>query len=281
MKLDSKKLLTTLIGSVVLASMAQVADAGTGSSYSQVQNAINTHGAGAIISELERAERLICPACVAPVMKLLDDDDYSIREVAAWWISRRPAQKKQVTAMAVQRLATGNSIEVRNAADALGTFRHPQAIAPLAAAYQRSGLSDEARSHIMFALGTIGYITADDTLAAGMSDPSADVRMQAVSAWIQIRGQKDAAPAVALVNDPNTAIRRKAASAIGFLRDPAGRTALEAQVLNDPDPAVRRNAAWALGQIGDLASADVLQKATQDESSLVRATARVAKRALR
>jgi len=282
MKLDSKKLLTTLTCSVVLASMAQVADAGTGSSYSQVQSAINTNGAGAIITELERAERLICPACVAPVMKLLDNDDYAIREVAAWWISRRPAQKKQVTAMSEQRLATGNSIEVRNAADALGTFRHPQAIPALVAAYaNRTDLSDEARSHIMFALGTIGYITADATLERGMSDPSADVRMQAVSAWVEIRGQKGAAPAVALVNDPNTAIRRKAAAAIGFFRDPAGRTALEAQVLNDPDPVVRRNAAWALGQIGDVASADVLQKATQDESSLVRATAKVAKRALR
>ncbi len=281
MKRNTAKVLTTLTCSMVLASMASVADAGRGSSYSQVVTAINTNGPATIIAELERAERLVCPACVAPVMKLLDDDRYTVREVAAWWLARRPAQKKQVTEMSLQRLTSGSSVEVRNAADALGTFRHPQAIAPLAAAYGRSGLSDDARAHIMFALGTIGHISADDTLARGMADSSADVRLQAVSAWIEIRGQKNAAPAVALVSDANTEVRRKAAAAIGQFSDPAGRSALEAQVLNDPDPVVRRNAAWALGQIGDLASADVLQQATQDESSLVRATAKVAKRALR
>ena len=134
MKRNSAKVLTTLTCSMVLAALAPAAQAGRGSSYSRVMTAINTGGVESIIGELEQAERLICPGCVAPVMKLLDDDRYAVREVAAWWLACRPAQKKQVTEMSLQRLVTGNSVEVRNAADALGTFRHPQAIAPLATA---------------------------------------------------------------------------------------------------------------------------------------------------
>lgn len=281
MKRDMSKLLLAATCAALIAGSAVVADAGRGSSSSRVQSTINNGGTASIIAELERAERLVCPGCVAPVMGLLDDDRYEVREVAAWWFARRPALKAELTDRSVERLATGDSVQVRNAADILGTFRHPQAITSLATAFQRSDLTIEARAHIVHALGVIGHPAANPTLAAAMSDDSADVRLNAVTAWQEVRSQAGAAPVVALVADDNVLVRRKAAGVVGHFRDGAGRAALEDRLANDSDPAVRRNAAWALGQIGDRASLDALDAATRDDSSLVRATARAAKRLLR
>ncbi|HUH00479.1 MAG TPA: HEAT repeat domain-containing protein [Kofleriaceae bacterium] len=281
MKRNIAMLLTATACSLVLVGTTSVADAGRGGSYSRIATAINGGGTATIIAELERAERLVCPSCVQPVMNLLDDDRFEVREVAAWWFARRPAQKAMLHDRSVERLATGDSVQARNAADILGTFRHPQAIAPLAAAMSRSNLSAEARAHIMHALGTIGHKSANPALMLGMQDASADTRLQAVTAWIAIRGQTDAAPALPLIGDSNLLVRRKAAAAVGFFSDGAGRQALEDRLLNDTDSVVRRNAAWALGQIGDAASRGALDQAVNDESSLVRATARAAKRQLR
>ena len=54
----------------------------------------------------------------------------------------------------------------------------------------------------------------------------------------------------------------------------SGRAALEGLAIGDPDPAVRRNAAWALGEIGDAASRAVLIQASSDKSGLVRGVAK-------
>jgi HEAT repeat protein len=281
MKTNISTILGAAAATALLAGTVMVANAGRGASYGSVVGTINNGGTASIIAELERAERLVCPGCVDAVMPLLDDERYQVREVAAWWFARRPAQKKMLTDRSIDRLVAGDSVQVRNAADILGTFRHPQAIGPLADAYDRTDLTVEARAHIVFALGTIGDKAANPVLEAAMSDESADVRLQAVTAWVEMRRQSDAGQAVALVDDANVLVRRKAAAAVGFFGDADGRLALEDRVLNDDDPVVRRNAAWALGQIGDAASRTVLDQATDDESSLVRATARAAKRSLR
>lgn len=281
MKTNISMLLAASACSLVLIGTTSVADAGRGGSYSRIANAINGGGSATIIAELERAERLVCPACVAPVMDLLDDDRFEVREVAAWWFARRAAKKAMLHDRSVERLATGDSIQARNAADILGTFRHPKAIAALSAAMSRGDLSAEARAHVAYALGIIGHDSANPALVQAMADESADVRLQAVTAWVAIRGQSQAAAALPLVNDSNVLVRRKATAAVGFFSDSTGRAALEVLLLEDDDSIVRRNAAWALGQIGDAASRSALDQATNDESSLVRATARAAKRQLR
>jgi HEAT repeat protein len=256
------------------------AEAGRGGSNSRIVNAINSGSTDAIIAELERAERLICGACIETVMPLLDDDRYAVREAAAWWFARRPAQKQELHDRAVADLAGNDSVKARNAADILGTFRHPAGIAALSAAAARTALSAEARAHAVQALGTIGHRSANAAIEAAMSDADAGVRLAAARAWIEIRGQAGAAPVVALVADADTQVRRKATAVLGQLRESAGRVALEAQ-LADADPVVRRNAAWALGRIGDAASREALEAATTDPSPLVRATAKAAIRQLR
>ncbi len=263
-----------LAAAVCTVALVGTVDAGRGGSHARIQNAINTRSTDAIIAELERAERLICDACIAPVMDLLDDDRYEIREAAAWWFARRPVMKRQLDERSVTDLAGDDSRLARNAADILGTFRHPQAIPALAAAAGRTDLSAEARAHAVRALGTIGHAAANTALQGAMSDADADVRFEALDAWLKIRNQDGAAPVVALIDDADGRVRAKAAAVAGDLREAGARAALEAQLASDADPTVRRNAAWALGRIGDRASRDVLEAAKSDASSLVRMTAR-------
>lgn len=265
-----------LVTAVAMFAFGGTAVAGRGGSAAKIQNAINTTSTDAIVAELERAERLICDACIAPVMELLDDDRYEVREAAAWWFARRPMMKVTLTDRSVDDLAGSDSRLARNAADILGTFRHPIAIPALSAAVTRTDLSAEARQHIVRALGTIGHRDANVAIEEAMADGDAAVRAEALLAWAAIRNQVGAAPAVALVSDEDALVRSKAAAVVGELREASARTALEAQLASDESAVVRRNAAWALGRIGDPASRDVLEAATDDPSSLVRMTAQSA-----
>ncbi len=274
------KLLAVAAATVAVTGISSVAVADVGST-SRIQNAINTTSTVAIIGELERAEQLVCSACIPVVMKLLDDPRYEVREVAAWWFARRPAQAKEIHIRSVAALQGSDAILARNAADILGAFNHPKAVSVLAAAAARTDLGPEAQAHAVMALGLIGHPAALPAIqkAATSTDPT--VRYQAAVAWGQLRGVTDVAGLTPLVGDADVSVRRQAISVIGLRRFAGARLTLEAQLASDADPATRRNAAWALGRIGDRASYDVLDAAMKDSSSLVRMTARAAKRMLR
>lgn len=276
-----KHVLAMLACSAMLVGTTTVADAGRGGSNSRIKNAISTGSVEAIIAEVERAERLVCHACIGTVMALLDDDRYEVREVAAWWFAKRPAQKKELTDRSIAALYANDAIAARNAADILGAFEHPVAIPALSQAASRTDLTAETRRHATQALGSIGHRDANPALQTAMQDSDASVRLAAVTAWLEIRQQQGAAPVVALVADSDNLVRRKASAVAGSLRDAGARAALEAQLANDSDAVVRRNAAWALGRIGDAASRPALEAAVNDPSPLVRMTAKVAIRGLR
>jgi HEAT repeat protein len=273
--LRTQLLVATLALGALVAS-ASTASAGRGGSAAKIRNAINSSSQDAIIAELERAERLVCDDCIAPVMGLLQDDRYEVREAAAWWFARRPVMKKALAEQSTADLAGSDSEMARNAADILGTFRHPSAVPALSAAVVRSDLSAEARQHAARALGRIGHPDGSPALESALADSDADVRLEALDAWIAIRGQNTAVAAVDLVGDADARVRAKAAAVIGEMREASGRVALEQQLANDDSATARRNAAWALGQIGDEASRTVLEAAKEDASSLVRMTAKSA-----
>jgi HEAT repeat protein len=266
---------------LMIAGAAGTAHAGRGGSAARIRNAIATGSSDAIIAEIERAERLVCSACVEPVEGLLDDERYEVREVAAWWMARRPMLKVELTERSITDLAGSDAKHVRNAADILGTFRHPQAIPALNAAAARSDLTVEARVHIVKALGTIGDASGNAGIEVGLADQDATVRSAAIDAWLAIRHQQGAAPLVPLIGDSDAGVRARAAAVAGSMREASARAALETRLSSDPDPMVRRNAAWSLGRLGDAASRSALQAASRDPSSLVRNTAKVSLSLLR
>src|SRR5262249_48760342 len=155
-----------------------------------VMDAIATHNADVIISELERAEKLICAECVPHVMGLLDDPDYRVREAAAWWFSKRPMLKGAVTMQSLARLTGGAAHQAEYAADALGTFRHPSAIPALAGALDR-GYPSSTKVAILRALGTIADPDGEAAVIHGFSDGDAAARQQAAQAYYQLRGHRD------------------------------------------------------------------------------------------
>jgi HEAT repeat protein len=278
----TRTLITAACSVAVLAASAPVL-AGVGGTDGAIRSAIRSGNPDAIVAQLEIAENIPCNSdCMYMVKDLLSHDTYEVREAAAWWFARRPAQRNALTAEMISVLqGSGDSVAVRNAADVLGSFRHPVAIDALASTAVRSDLSAEARLHAVRALGHIGADSANDALAQAMSDSAAQVRHEAVIAWRDIRLQRDAAPVAALVGDADLTVRRVATAVVGQFREASARAGLESLVVSDPDPAVRRNAAWALGRIGASDSRVALTEAASDSSSLVRMTARAALRELR
>jgi HEAT repeat protein len=272
-----RTLLAALAMTLTLASFASPAQAGRGSSYSRVMSAIRTNNADVIISELERAERLICGACVDPVMALIDHEDYRIREVAAWWFARRPAQKVELVDVATARLYADDAVLARNGADILGTFRMRTAIPALAFAASRQDLPPMARAAAIRAIGTISHPEGQPAIVAAMADQAVEVRVEAVRSYRELRGLRDGAALVALLGDANADVRREAAAAIGYFAPAAARAPLETMLASDSDELARRNAAWSLGEIGAVASRPALDAAVaKDASSLVRSVARAA-----
>ena len=274
---------TIVILSIALLALATTAaEAGRGGNFNKIRAAAQNGNPDAIVAELERAEKIPCSTdCMRFILDLTAHDSYYVRDAAAWWFARHPAQKGALEQRAVAALATGNSVEVRNAADALGRVGHPRDVADLDAALARSALDAEARAHVVRAIGKIAHPSGAAALEGAMADSSPLVRREAVLAWSSLLRQDGAAPVVALVTDTDLSVRRAAAQAVGRFREASARAALEELVVSDADAAVRRNAAWALGRIGDAASRTALTTAASDSSSLVRMTAKAALRQLR
>ena len=277
-----RSLLVLALMLVAAVAVPRVAHAGRGSSYGQIMSAIRTGNADVIISELERAERLPCGACIEPVMALLDSEDYRVREVAAWWFARRPAQKTELIDVATARLYADDPVLARNGADILGTFRMRAALPALAFAAARTDLAPEARVAAIRAIGTISHPDGFPALVKAMTDGDATVRAEAIRSYRVMRGSPDGAPLTALLAATNVDVRREAAAAVGHFKNVGARAPLEAILAGDADELTRRNAAWSLGELGLAASRATLeQAAAQDASSLVRSVAKASMRKLR
>lgn len=260
---------------------ATSAFAGRGGSAAKIAAAVNSGSVDAIVAEVERAEGLMCPDCMDTMLRLLEDDRYAVREVAAWWFAKRPGAKQQLATTFKAELVNGSSIDVRNAADFLGRVRQFDALPQLRTAIARTDLSAEAKLAIVRAVGYMAHIDGNSVLLTAMNDGDASVRAAAVTAWREILGQVDVKPLVSKLGDPDARVRAAAATVIGVYGEPSARVMLEQLVTTDTDPFVRRNSAWALGRIGSPESAQALRTATQDKSGIVRGFASAALAALR
>jgi HEAT repeat protein len=256
------------------------ASAGVDGSAPKIRSAIASGSVDAIIAEVERAEGLACDECIQLVTNLTEDARYQVREVAAWWIAKRPSLKRALGEQFDRELLTGGAVQVRNAADFAGATMSYTSLPNLSAAIRRD-VGAEAKISIVRALGLLGHKNGDDALTTAMADRDAGVRAAAARAWRDIYDQVDAGPVVGLLADADATVRSEAATVVGAMKTTAGRATLEALVVSDASPIVRRNAAWALGKLGQAASRDALVKASTDASGLVRLTAKAALAQLR
>ena len=259
---------------------ASPAVAGKGGSAGLIRTAISSGSVDAITAEIERAEALMCAECVPLVAGLLDDPRYEVREVAAWWFAKRPSLKEAFATQFVVELATGDTLQVRNAADFLGRTRTYTALPTLREAIKRD-VGAEAKVAMVRAAGFMGNTGGIPVLTTAMGDADASVRAEAVRQWREIRGQTTAGPVVSLLADADATVRAEAATIVGKMREASAVAQLEVLVVNDADLFVRRNAAWALGKLGSSSSRAALTKASADDSGLVRGVAKAALASLR
>ncbi|HEY5922250.1 MAG TPA: HEAT repeat domain-containing protein, partial [Kofleriaceae bacterium] len=255
---------------------ATPAFAGKGGSNGKIVAAVNSGSVDAIVAEVERAEGLVCPDCMTTMVSLLDDDRFAVREVAAWWIAKRPGAKNKLATQFKAELATADSINVRNAADFLGRVRQFDALPQFRTAIARTDLSAEAKVAIVRAVGYMAHIDGNSVLLTALNDGEASVRAAAVGAWRELLGQVDVKPLVPRLSDSDAKVRAAAANVIGVYREASARVTLEQLVTTDADPFVRRNSAWALGRIGSTESAAALRTASNDKSGIVRGFASAA-----
>jgi HEAT repeat protein len=256
---------------------ASTAFAGRGATYGSVMDAIATGNADVIASELERGEFLTCAACAGPVLDLLDNSDYRIREVAAWWLARRPVLAAAATMQSIARIQGNDARAAEYAADVIGTFRRPNTLPVLAAGLARTDFPGTTKAALVRAVGTIGVPDGMPIVVNALADSAAETRAEAVRAYDSIRGVHSGNELAGLLADTDVGVRRQAAASIGAYKVSSARTALENLMLHDSDPLVRRNAAYAIFKLGGAASRAALQEVmANDPVNYVRSTAKVA-----
>ena len=271
-----KLAVVTFLGISLAAAGSAVA--GRGSSLQAVRLAVASGSSDAIKAELERAENLVCIACVDMVKTLIDNQDEEIRQVAAWWLARRGVAR-DIRVEMLNRLAQPDSIAARNAADVLGEFHYVSSIPALSAALTNPVFSGEARAHIAQALGKISRPEVVAPLTGALADSDPVVKVAAMKALQGIAGLRDASAATALLTDRELSVRVEAATTVGMFHDANGTAALVNALQNDGSPLVRKRAAWALGEIhasADVAGPALQQAATSDASPFVRSLATAA-----
>ena len=261
----------TIMRNTVIAALLVVsasAYAGRGGSLGKIQSAVESGSWDAIVAETERAEKLSCGGCGVIMQTLIDHPDYRVREVAAWWIAKRPGMRAKVRDLMINRLKTQSGVYARNAADVLGAFMNPEAVAPLGVALARTDLAPEARVAAVNALGFIAHKVAMPILDRAATDADANVRRAAVAVIRDVRDITSSQAARAAIADSDANVRFEAVMTVGRLRDVQARSALEG-ALRDGDARVRENAAWALGELGDRASYPALLAVRDGDASVV------------
>jgi HEAT repeat protein len=201
---------------------------------------------------LEYGERVECQACI-PLLehRILDDPDPTVRELAAWWLRRRPlgfgAVMHDMTAVLTN--ASETAVHRERAAAAIGEFMDPHGVDLLGTAI----MTDAAANVRAAAVRGIARINASTglrfiSMALGDSDPS--VQLAAVSVVLRVNFFSDTAAVLPLLASSDASLRRHAANVVGALHAADAVPVLAAMVAGDTDRGARQTAAWALGQIG-------------------------------
>lgn len=226
-----------------------------------------------IASMLEYGERVECTACI-PLLehRILEDNDPTVRELAAWWLRRRPlgfgAVMHDMSTVLLDR--SQSDVRRERAAAAIGEFMDPNGVAHLGAAIS----ADPAANVRAAAVRGLARINASTglpfiSMALGDSDPS--VQLAALTVVVRVNFFSDTASVLPLLASGDASIRRHAANVIGALRATDAVPVLTAMLTGDTDRGARQTAAWALGQIGGSQALTALTAAgTTEHDSLVR-----------
>lgn len=156
------------------------------------------------------------------------------------------------------------------AADALGSLRSKQGVAPLIAALRDSNA--EVRTSSALALARLNDPSAVSALRPLLKDAEALVRSAAAQALGKLNAGDALPELTALLADPEPEVRTGAAEALGALASPRAVDSL-ITALADKNLYVRSRSATALGKIGDARAVPPIVELLKDADRTVRASA--------
>ncbi len=222
-----------------------------------------------LASMLEYGERVECSACV-PLLerRLLEDPSPTVRELAAWWLRRRPFGFEAIMRDMRGVLASdADPVRRARAADAIGEFMDPHGVAHLGTAIMTDG-DATVRAAAVRGIARINSPAGLTFLSTALADSDASVQEAALSVVLRVNFFADQAALMPLLAHEDGRLRRRAATVVGALRIADAVPVLAAMLRGDTDRSARQAAAWALGRIGTgearAALTDVL--ATERES---------------
>lgn len=226
-----------------------------------------------IASMLEYGERVECTACI-PLLehRILEDSDPTVRELAAWWLRRRPLGFGAVMHDMSTVLANPSETATRRerAAAAIGEFMDPHGVDHLGQAIM-TDVAANVRAAAVRGIARINASTGLPFLSMALRDSDPSVQLAAVSVILRVNFFSDTSAVLPLLAASDPALRRHAANVVGALRATDAVPVLTAMLAGDTDRGARQTAAWALGQIGGTDALTALTAAgTAEHDSLVR-----------
>lgn len=237
----------------------------------QLMNAIDSRVTSpvALQSLLEYGERVECHECV-PILerRMLDPNESArVREMAAWWLRRRPFGFGAIMFETRQVLANDPDPARRAvAAEAIGEFMDWHGVEHLGNALT-TDTDVRVRVAAVTGLARINAATALPFISAALRDAAPEVQDAALRVVLRVNFFRDHDSLIPLLASDHANLRRRAALVVGTMDVDAAVPALAAMVTGDTDDMVRQAAAWALGRIGTTEARAALREAQPVESS--------------
>ncbi|MEO7091790.1 MAG: HEAT repeat domain-containing protein [Polyangiales bacterium] len=240
-----------------------------------IKNAAQYGAPIAVWEALEHGERVECLDCIPYVEPLLFNKDARIREIAAWWIRRRPFGYAEIALRIRKTIAEDADPDRRAAAaNALGEFLDGGATKILVKA--AGDTSPAVRVAVMGAIRRLNDAEGIPAISTLLHDGDVKVRVAALEAAIHVGGFNDTAGVATLLSDADPVVRTKASNALGQFKARGSVAGLAAMSKNDTEEEVRIAAVNSLGELGDASGRSAVEAALADPSSRVRDAAKVA-----
>jgi len=231
-----------------------------------LMEAIDNSSPMGLTAMLEYGERVECLACIPKLeAKLLDSSSADVREIAAWWLRRRPfGYARAAVKMRATLESSDDSVKRSRAAEALGEFLDPGGVPALAQAVSDDAVP-EVRLAAVKALGRLNARSGQAALAAAFDDQEPEIRRAALDQVLRASFFQDHESIINKLDDDSPDVRLRAAQIIGQKQVQAGREGLETMLANDDSVPARQAAAWALGRIGDGRAALIAAQESEDD----------------
>jgi len=215
------------------------------------------------------------PSAVEALITALEDDEWPVRETAAKALGKIGDDR---AVMPLIEALEGDWPALWTVAEALGQLEDPRSVGSLVAALQDSEGDRYVQQAAVEALGWIGE-PIQRPLIVVLRDRDDGARQRAIAALGQMRDARNLNPLIGALRDIQSYnVHQGALEALVQLGEAAVEPLIA--VLQDDDPFVRRRAVLALGEIRDARAVGPLIAALQDPFSLVRQEAAQALRSM-